>query len=81
MPSQDDWGGARSGRWPARRRDQVRQFLMDKSALASVGNAYANEILFPARLHPKPSAPGLDAGDRDRLFEALWHHPPRRAGG
>jgi formamidopyrimidine-DNA glycosylase len=55
----------------ARRRDQVRQFLMDKSALASVGNAYADEILFAARLHPKTFCPKLDPDDRDRLFVAI----------
>jgi formamidopyrimidine-DNA glycosylase len=55
----------------ARRRDQVRQFLMDKTALASVGNAYADEILFEARLHPKTFCPRLDADDRDRLFTAV----------
>jgi formamidopyrimidine-DNA glycosylase len=55
----------------ARRRDQVRQFLMDKSALASVGNAYADEILFAARLHPKTFCPRLDAAERDRLFTAI----------
>jgi formamidopyrimidine-DNA glycosylase len=37
----------------AKRRDQVRQFMLDKSALASIGNAYADEILFAARIHPK----------------------------
>jgi formamidopyrimidine-DNA glycosylase len=37
----------------AGRRDQIRQFLLDKTALASIGNAYADEILFAARLHPK----------------------------
>src|SRR6202008_2718695 len=54
-----------------RRRDQVRQFLMDKEALASVGNAYADEILFAARLHPKTFCPKLDADDRDRLFTSI----------
>ena len=37
----------------ARRRDQVRPFLMDKRALSSIGNAYADEILFAAGIHPK----------------------------
>jgi formamidopyrimidine-DNA glycosylase len=37
----------------AGRRDQVRQFLLDKTAIASIGNAYADEILFAARIHPK----------------------------
>ncbi len=38
-----------------KRRDQVRQFLMDKTALASIGNAYADEILFAASCTPRPS--------------------------
>ena len=35
------------------RRDQVRVFLLDKKALDSLGNAYADEVLFEAGLHPK----------------------------
>ncbi len=35
------------------RRDQVRVFLLDKRALDSIGNAYADEILFAAGIHPK----------------------------
>lgn len=54
-----------------RRRDQVRPFLMDKSALASIGNAYADEILFEARLHPKTFVRTLSDEDRDRLYVAI----------
>jgi formamidopyrimidine-DNA glycosylase len=54
----------------AKRRDQVRQFLMDKTALASVGNAYADEILFAAKLHPKTFCSKLAAEDVDRLYDA-----------
>ena len=55
----------------AGRRDQVRQFLLDKTALASIGNAYADEILFAARLHPKTFCNKLLAEDVDRLFAAI----------
>jgi formamidopyrimidine-DNA glycosylase len=55
----------------AKRRDQVRQFLMDKSALASVGNAYADEILFAARLHPKTFCHKLSPPEIDALFDAI----------
>jgi formamidopyrimidine-DNA glycosylase len=55
----------------ARRRDQVRQFLMDKETIASVGNAYADEILFAARLHPKTFCNRLTPDDRQRLFRAI----------
>ncbi len=55
----------------ARRRDQVRQLLLDKTALASIGNAYADEILFEARLHPKTFCGKLTGEDRGRLFDAI----------
>ena len=55
----------------ARRRDQVRQFIMDKTAIASVGNAYADEILFAARLHPKTFCSKLTAEEIERLHAAI----------
>jgi len=53
------------------RRDQVRMFLMDKAALASIGNAYADEILFAARIHPKTFVRSLNGDDLERLFSAV----------
>jgi formamidopyrimidine-DNA glycosylase len=58
-------------RLASKRRDQVRQFLLDKTALASVGNAYADEILFAARLHPKTLCSQLGAEDMARLYQAI----------
>jgi formamidopyrimidine-DNA glycosylase len=55
----------------AKRRDQVRQFLMDKSALASLGNAYSDEILFAAHLHPKTFCHKLSPAEIDGLYEAI----------
>jgi len=55
----------------AKRRDQVRQFLLDKTVLASIGNAYADEILFAAELHPKTLCKQLGTGEVDRLFSAI----------
>jgi formamidopyrimidine-DNA glycosylase len=59
------------GKLIARRRDQVRAFLMDKRTLASIGNAYADEILFAARLHPKTFCNKLDAAALDALHDAI----------
>lgn len=53
------------------RRDQARMFLMDKAALASIGNAYADEILFAARIHPKTFVRSLSAEELARLFAAV----------
>jgi formamidopyrimidine-DNA glycosylase len=53
------------------RRDQVRVFLLDKRALDSVGNAYADEILFEARIHPKTFCRSLSHDDGVRLHAAI----------
>ncbi len=53
------------------RRDQVRVFLMDKQALASIGNAYADEILFAARIHPKTMVRKLTGDDLERLHASI----------
>ena len=55
----------------AARRDQVRVFLMDKSAIDALGNAYADEVLFAACLHPKTPCRKLSFDDVARLHNAL----------
>lgn len=54
-----------------RRRDQVRVFLLDKKALDSLGNAYADEVLFEAGLHPKTFCRSLSHEDGVRLHDAI----------
>lgn len=53
------------------RRDQVRVFLLDKKALDSLGNAYADEVLFEARIHPKTFCRKLSHDDGIRLHGAI----------
>jgi formamidopyrimidine-DNA glycosylase len=53
------------------RRDQVRVFLLDKKALDSIGNAYADEILFEAGIHPKTWCRSLDHDAAVRLHDAV----------
>ena len=53
------------------RRDQVRAFLLDKTAVAAIGNAYADEILWAARIHPKIGCQGLAEEDIARLHAAI----------
>ena len=53
------------------RRDQVRVFLLDKKALDSIGNAYADEILFEAGIHPKTFCRSLSHDDGLRLHAAI----------
>ena len=54
-----------------RRRDQVRLFLLDKKALDSLGNAYADEVLFEAGIHPKTFCRKLSHDDGVRLHDAI----------
>jgi formamidopyrimidine-DNA glycosylase len=54
-----------------RRRDQVRVFLLDKTALDSLGNAYADEVLFEAGIHPKTWCRSLSHEQAVRLHDAI----------
>lgn len=54
-----------------RRRDQAKVFLMDKSAIDSLGNAYGDEVLFEARIHPKAWVAKLGDAKLDELRDAI----------
>jgi formamidopyrimidine-DNA glycosylase len=51
---------ARSGR--------LKPMLMHQQVIAGIGNIYANEILFRARLHPNAQASRLPTAKIERLF-------------
>lgn len=53
------------------RRDQAKVFLMDKSALDAMGNAYADEVLFEAGVHPKAMVRSLSDEQLARLHAAI----------
>jgi formamidopyrimidine-DNA glycosylase len=53
------------------RRDQVRVFLLDKTALDSLGNAYADEVLFEAGIHPKTWCRSIAHDQAVRLHDAI----------
>jgi formamidopyrimidine-DNA glycosylase len=52
------------------RRD-VKTVLMDQALVAGIGNIYADEILFQARLHPKIRASALDEQQREALLGTI----------
>jgi formamidopyrimidine-DNA glycosylase len=49
----------------------VKQFLMDGSTVAGVGNIYANEALFRAGIHPARPAGGISRARCRRLAQAI----------
>ncbi len=55
----------------AHRRKQVRVFLNDHRIISAIGNAYADEILYEARIHPKTFVGKLDGETIGRLYEAI----------
>jgi len=55
----------------ANSRRQVRVMVNDQETLSAIGNAYADEILFEARIHPKTFTGRLSPEERDRLYDAI----------
>jgi formamidopyrimidine-DNA glycosylase len=55
----------------ARRKGRLKSLLLNQYFLAGVGNIYADEVLFHARLHPLRRANSLNPEEQERLFEAI----------
>lgn len=54
-----------------KRRQQVRVFLMDNNNINTIGNAYADEILFDSRIHPKTPCNQLSSEQIETLFKSV----------
>lgn len=52
-------------------RQAIKKAIMDQRRLAGVGNIYANEALFRARIDPSRRADRLTARDYEALFDAV----------
>ena len=50
------------------RRGRLKSLLLDQSFIAGIGNIYADEALWAARLHPLRSAPTLRPSDERHLY-------------
>ncbi len=64
--SQDDFLQIFEGR-----RSPVKSLLMNQQLISGIGNLYADEICFQARLHPASTALLLDKKDRQKLFRVM----------
>ena len=53
-----------------KRRGAVKSILMNQKLIAGIGNIYADEILFRARMHPATEISGLDDKALEKLFRA-----------
>ena len=52
-------------------RRQVRLFIMDKKIISSIGNAYADEVLFDAKIHPKTPCNNLTDQQIKTLYTSI----------
>lgn len=55
----------------AGRRQAIKALLLDQSFLAGVGNIYADEALWLARVHPLRAGSSLSAAEAGRLFRSV----------
>src|SRR6185369_3215811 len=53
------------------RRGRLKPLLLDQSFIAGIGNIYADEALWAARLHPLRSAGSLRPADEGRLYRHI----------
>lgn len=52
-------------------RGRLKPFLLDQHRLAGIGNIYANEILFRARVHPQAHGYRLGVSTCQRLYDTM----------
>jgi formamidopyrimidine-DNA glycosylase len=51
----------------------VKPILLDQSIIAGIGNMYADEALFEAKIHPLRPAGSLSGAEVHRLYDAIRH--------
>ncbi len=65
------FSAARLAQLAAGRTAPVKSFLLDQRRIAGIGNIYADEALWRARVHPRRPAGELDAEEIARLHRAI----------
>jgi formamidopyrimidine-DNA glycosylase len=53
------------------RQGRIKSLILDQTKIAGIGNIYADETLFKARIHPETSASSLKADAVERLYRAM----------
>ena len=70
-PLAEEFTARRFGELLAKRRGRLKSLLLNQDFVAGVGNIYADEALWRAKLHPLRDAATLRPGDAGRLHRAL----------
>jgi formamidopyrimidine-DNA glycosylase len=66
-----DWSEATFSERAKAKRSEVRNLLQDQTFVSGIGNAYADEILWDAMLHPKRRVGSLTNDEMHRLYASL----------
>lgn len=59
------------GRFDRRKRSMIKPTILDQSVIAGVGNIYADESLWRAKIHPETRVGDLSQADFEKLYEAI----------
>ena len=70
-PLSDDWTAAGFGESLQGRRQPIKSLLLNQEVVAGIGNIYADEALFRARIHPLTPAGELTRDQVERLFAGV----------
>jgi formamidopyrimidine-DNA glycosylase len=54
-----------------RRKGRIKSLLLDQTVIAGIGNIYADEMLFDARIHPETPASSLAKKTVERLYVSM----------
>jgi formamidopyrimidine-DNA glycosylase len=54
-----------------KKRGNIKTFLMDQDIISGIGNTYADEILFSARINPTRPCQSLDEGEVESLYKSI----------
>jgi formamidopyrimidine-DNA glycosylase len=65
------WDEAEFVRRARAKRSELRNLLQDQTFVSGIGNAYADEILWDAKLHPKRRVGSLSPEELSRLYRSL----------
>jgi len=65
------WSEAEFATRAKAKRSEVRNLLQDQTFVSGIGNAYADEILWDAKLHPKRRVGSLTTDEMHRLYTSL----------
>lgn len=70
-PLEEEFSAAYLRKALSSRRAQIKPLLLDQKVVSGIGNIYADEILYDARLYPRRKANTLSDGEWEALYAAI----------